>query len=74
MMMGVAQVMGMNETVRSFFSISLTCSWAKAFAVSSGNAERMMAVAALVPTSCKKCRRASSLPPKIARSTAVSTA
>ena len=71
MMMGVAQVMGMKPTLRSFFSGAPP--WAKASrAVASGNTEAIAAIAVAVPTVFRNSRRWASTG-KTARRTAAST-
>src|SRR5215213_3226777 len=71
MMMGVAQVMGMKPTLRSFFSGAPP--WAKASrAVASGNTEEMAAIAVVAPTVFRNSRRWASTG-KTARRTAAST-
>ena len=71
MMMGVAQVMGMKPTLRSFFSGAPP--WAKASrAVASGNTEEMAAIAVAAPTFFRNSRRWASTG-KTARRTAAST-
>ena len=71
MMMGVAQVMGMKPTLRSFFSGAPP--WAKASrAVASGNTEAIAAIAVAAPTFFRNSRRWASTG-KTARRTAAST-
>ena len=71
MMIGVAQVMGMNPTFRSFFSGA--AAWAKAsMAVPSGKNCAMAASAVEAPTAFRNARRASSCGMR-ARTTANST-
>ncbi len=71
MMMGVAQVIGMNPTLRSFFS-GAAASANTAVAVSSGKRWESAASAVDAPTDLRKARRAASLG-KIARMTAEAT-
>ena len=71
MMIGVAQVMGMNPTLRSFFSGAPP--WAKASrAAPSGRTEEMAAIAVAAPTVFRNWRRWASTG-KTARRTAAST-
>ena len=71
MMMGVAQVMGMKPTLRSFFSGAPL--WAKASrAAASGNTEEIAAIAVAAPTVFRNRRRWASTG-KTARRTAAST-
>src|SRR5688572_16790154 len=71
MMMGVAQVMGMKPTLRSFFSGAPP--WAKASrAVAKGKTEAIAAIAVAAPTFFRNSRRWASTG-KTARRTAAST-
>lgn len=70
MMIGVAQVIGMKPTLRSFFS---GAAWAKtSVAVASGRMPEIAAIAVEAPTVFRKSRRCASSG-KRARITAFST-
>ncbi len=71
MMMGVAQVIGMNPTLRSFFSIGPPCA-NTSVAVASGKNCASAASAVEAPTDLRKARRAASCG-NIARITAEAT-
>ena len=70
-MIGVAQVIGMKPTLRSFFSSGPPCAKASVAAPSGRNCE-MAASAVEAPTACRKARRVASCG-KSARMTAPST-
>ena len=71
-MIGVAQVIGMNPTFRSFFS-GAPVPWANSsVALSSGKNCKSAASAVEAPTDCRNARRAA-LPGKTARITAEAT-
>src|SRR6201988_2671440 len=71
MMIGVAQVIGMNPTLRSFFSIAPPCA-NTSVAVLSGKSCERAASAVDAPTDLRNARRAASFG-KTARSTAEAT-
>ncbi len=57
MMIGVAQVIGMKPTLRSFFSGGPSLSWARALAAATGKTEASAAVAVEAPTRRRNSRR-----------------
>src|SRR5437867_2842900 len=73
MMIGVAQVIGMKPTFRSFFSGGPGLSWASVLAADIGKTDATAADAVAAPTRARNSRRLGSRLPKTARSIARST-
>jgi hypothetical protein len=73
MMIGVAQVIGMKPTFRSFFSSGPGLSCASVLATDIGKTDASAADAVAAPTRARNSRRPGSRLPKTARSIARST-